>query len=90
LAHKKSIMRSLGEFFGHVTKAVKAPVDAPTRSNSNPPARDQSSRNQAAPPIQAAPAEVRRSVEERVAETPGGKVVLRRTVIDEVVRNDTP
>lgn len=71
-------MRSLGEFFGHVTNAVKTPVDASTRSTSNPAARDQ-----------AAPAEVRRSVEERVAETPGGKVVLRRTVIDEVMR-DTP
>lgn len=83
-------MRSLGEFFGHVTKAVKTPVDAPTRSTSNPAARDQAARDHAATPIQPAPAEVRRSVEERVAETPGGKVVLRRTVIDEVVRNDTP
>lgn len=69
MGEKKSIMRSLGEFFGHVSKAVKTPVDAPM-----PATRDE-------PPA----SEVRRTVEERVAQTPTGPVVLRRTVIDEVV-----
>lgn len=62
-------MRSLGEFFGHISKAVTTPVEAP------PPAG----------PTQAPPNQVRRTVEERVAETPSGPIVLRRTVIDEVV-----
>jgi hypothetical protein len=26
----KSLMRSLGEFFGHIARGVKTPVDAPT------------------------------------------------------------
>lgn len=70
MAPKKSIMRSLGEFFGHVSKAVKTPVDAPTPAKAS----------HDTPPNQ-----VRRTVEERVAETPSGPIVLRRTVIDEVV-----
>lgn len=68
MAEKKSIMRSLGEFFGHVSKAVKTPVDGPRSASASP------------------PSEVRRTVEERTAETPEGPVVLRRTVIDEVVQ----
>lgn len=57
----KSIMRSLGEFVGHIVKGVKTPVD-------RPPARR----------------EVKREVAEETRQTPGGKVTLRRTTIEEV------
>jgi hypothetical protein len=57
-----SLMRSLGEFFGHVWKGVKTD---PTKKV------------------------VSREVEEEVRETPQGKVVLRRTIVEEVeVRRD--
>jgi hypothetical protein len=57
----KSIMRSLGEFCGHVLKGVKTDPAAP------------------------APRVARAKVEEEVRETPAGRVVLRRTVIEEIV-----
>ena len=57
----KSIMRSLGEFCGHVLKGVKTDP---------------------APP---APRVARAKVEEEVRDTPAGRVVLRRTVIEEIV-----
>lgn len=58
----KSLMRSLGEFFGHIAHSVKTDpsTPAPTR------------------------AEVRREVVEEARETPAGKVVLRRTTIEEI------
>jgi hypothetical protein len=57
----KSIMRSLGEFCGHVLKGVKTDPAAP------------------------APRVARAKVEEEVRDTPAGRVVLRRTVIEEIV-----
>lgn len=29
--HDKSLMRSLGEFFGHIAKGIKTPVNAPAQ-----------------------------------------------------------
>ncbi len=53
------LMRSLGQFVGHITKAVKTDVSSERR-------------------------EVSRTVEEEERETEGGKVTLRRTVIEEI------
>jgi hypothetical protein len=62
----KSIMRSLGEFCGHVLKGVKTDPTAP------------------------APRVARAKVEEEVRDTPAGRVVLRRTVIEEIVLPERP
>ena len=70
----KGLFRSLGEFVGHVSKAVRTPVAG---ANKNARAK----KNELDEPTR----EVRRVVQEREAETPAGKVVLRRTTIDEVV-----
>lgn len=53
------LMRSLGQFVGHIAKAVKTDVSSERR-------------------------EVSRTVEEEERETEGGKVTLRRTVIEEI------
>lgn len=53
----KTLMRSLGEFFGHVAKGVKTD---PTKKV------------------------VRKEVEVEERDTPDGKVVLRRTIVEEV------
>lgn len=69
----KPLMRSLGEFFGHIAKGVRTDPAKPP----------------APPPAEALPPErtiVRTTVQEHTAETPTGPVVLRRTVIDEVRR----
>ena len=65
----KPLMRSLGEFFGHIAKGVKTDPSKPT-----------------APP--APTPTTRATVEERVQETAQGKVILRRTIIEEVVMPD--
>lgn len=57
----KSIMRSLGEFCGHVLKGVRTD------------------------PAATAPRVARAKVEEEIRDTPAGRVVLRRTVIEEIV-----
>lgn len=53
----KTLMRSIGEFFGHVAKGVKTD---PTKKV------------------------VRKEVEVEERDTPDGKVVLRRTIVEEV------
>jgi len=69
-------MRNLGEFFGHVVKGVKSDPNAPAApetAETNPgDANPEPSRV------------VRRQVQEQEVLTPEGKVVLRRTIIDEV------
>jgi len=77
-------MQSLGEFFGHVIKGVKTPVPAPRRSASPPsttpitPITPASSSPPAPPPIST-------RVEEETRDSSLGRVVLRRTIIEEVV-----
>lgn len=64
------IARAVGEFFGHLWRAVKSDVrrmSSPMTPTSGRPA-----------------AEVRREVREQVVQTDRGPVVLRRTVIDEI------
>lgn len=61
-AGKKPLMRSLGEFVGHIAKGI-------TTDPAKPPASRQT---------------VRTRVEEETRETPRGKVVLRRTTIEEI------
>jgi hypothetical protein len=62
----KSILRSLGEFFGHIAHGVRTDPGKP---------------GAAAPP----PRVVRQVTEEETRETPQGKVILRRTTIEEIV-----
>lgn len=64
------MLRNLGEFFGHIVQGIKTPVDPPAQGP-----------GPGEPPP---PAAVRQIVEEREIQTPEGKVILRRTVIDEV------
>ena len=56
----KPLLRSLGEFFGHVARGIKTDPTKPTRSVT------------------------RETVEHETRDTPQGKVVLRRTIIEEV------
>lgn len=58
--NRKTLMRSLGEFFGHIARGIGADVRT------------------------GEPRQVRREVEEREEQTPAGKVVLRRTTIEEI------
>jgi len=59
---KKSLSRSLGEFFGHIWKGVQEPVGG------------------AAPQIEFQ----REETTEQVRETEQGKVIVRRTVVEEL------
>jgi len=59
--HKKSLSRSLGEFFGHIWKGVQEPVDAPAEKQI-----------------------LRQETTEQVRETASGKVIVRRTVVEEL------
>ncbi|MDX2148622.1 MAG: hypothetical protein SFZ23_13985 [Planctomycetota bacterium] len=82
-------MRSLGEFVGHVVKGVR------TKPGPTTPAKHATSASKVAgQPAEAARTHtVRRDVEEREQETPDARVVLRRTVIEEVEirpREDPP
>ncbi|MBY0263762.1 MAG: hypothetical protein K2Q20_15560 [Phycisphaerales bacterium] len=74
-----SLLRNLGEFFGHVVGAITTSPTAPARPTS--PADPAT-----APPASADPARmVREEVQERLHVAPTGeKYVLRRRVIDEV------
>lgn len=75
-AGRKSIMRSLGEFFGHIAHAVRTDPSTPADRAGGAP-----------PDSPGAPADrqvLRRTVEEEERETPRGKVTLRRTIIEEV------
>jgi hypothetical protein len=64
----KSLMKSLGEFVGHITRAVTTPVPPPPKT----PAGE--------PDVQS-----RRHTEEQTVYSPDGKrMILRRTVIEEV------
>ena len=56
---KKSLSRSLGEFFGHVAKGIKTDPAKPR-------------------------VVTKKTIEHESRDTPQGKVVLRRTIIEEV------
>jgi hypothetical protein len=58
----KSVMHSLGAFFGHIVRGVKTPVQ----------------------PAKPERREVRREVETETRDTPQGRVVLKRTTIEEI------
>ena len=67
----KSLMRSLGEFFGHIARGVKTPVNAPPSTHpSTPPPNTR---------------QVKKEVEEETRETPTGRLTLRRTTVEEIV-----
>ncbi len=67
-AADKPLLRSLGEFFGHIVQGVK--TDPALGSSSGEPLTDRTIK--------------RTTIQEHTAETPEGPVTLRRTVIDEV------
>ena len=79
---RKSLLRNLGEFFGHVAYGIKSDPNAPKPAN---PAEKAGS---TPVPPGAPDAIVRRETHEREVATPEGKLILRRTVIDEVHRAD--
>lgn len=72
----KSLMRNLGEFFGHIVEGVKS---GPEGGNPRAPAPPASTHMPAAPSSVA-----REHVQEQEIHTPQGKIVLRRRIIDEV------
>ena len=72
----KSLMRNLGEFFGHIVEGVKS---TPEGGNPHPPVVSGSTQIPAAPS-----SVVREHVREQEIQTPQGKIVLRRRIIDEV------
>lgn len=82
---KKTLMRNLGEFFGHIAHGVTSNPHAPQGqipAANTPPSRPL--QPQAAPPVGA----IRQQTLEQQVETPEGKLILRRTIIDEVRKAD--
>ncbi len=74
MAPKKSIMRSLGEFFGHVSKAVKTPVDAPAKpTRDTPPGQVRRTVEERVAETPSGPIVLRRTVIDEVVERPGGQ-----------------
>jgi hypothetical protein len=84
---KKSLFHNLGEFFGHIAHGIKSdPPAAPSGALRLP----QVGANPAAPAPPPSGQVVRQETQERQVLTPQGKLVLRRTIIDEVRRADEP
>ncbi len=87
----KSLMRSLGEFVGHITRAVKADVSQPTAhpaANPGPP----SPAAPTADPVSTAPTGTRsrRQTQQQTIHTEDGTMILRRTIIEEVQIQPVP
>jgi len=59
---KKPLMRSLGEFVGHIAKGITTDPSKPSVARQT----------------------IREQVEEEERETPQGKMILRRTTIEEI------
>ncbi|MGH7244857.1 MAG: hypothetical protein ACREJD_15695 [Phycisphaerales bacterium] len=59
---KKSLSRSIGEFFGHILKGVHEPVGTPPTEKHV----------------------LRQETTEEVRETEAGKVIVRRTIVEEL------
>ena len=76
----KSLLRNLGEFVGHIAQGIKSEPSAPQ----TPAAPVAPSTPPAAPTPEGTV--VRQEVMEQEVLTPEGKLVLRRTIIDEVQR----
>lgn len=72
------LMRNLGQFFGHVVQGVKS-TPSPQPGAGQPPRPPV----HAEPPAEQAPGVVRHEIIERVQDTPGGPVKIRRTIIEE-------
>lgn len=71
MAQKKTIMRSLGEFFGHVSKAITTPVDAPAPPG--PPNEVRRTVEERVAETPAGPVVLRRTVIDEVVDKPGGQ-----------------
>lgn len=79
---KKSLMHNLGEFFGHIAQGVTSDPNAPKL-------QEKAAKTVPVPPPAIAPERVvRQQTLEQQVETPEGKLILRRTIIDEVQRAD--
>lgn len=81
---KKSLMHNLGEFFGHIAHGVASDpnVAKPPQNTANP-------SGPSAPALPPDNIVWQRTLEQQV-ETPEGKLILRRTIIDEVRRAEGP
>ena len=75
---KKTLLRNLGEFFGHIAHGINKPVagNSPSRQTDTPPP--------ISPKLAHASPLIRRETHEQQVLTSQGKVILRRTIIDEV------
>lgn len=78
----QTILRSLGQFVGHIVDGIKSDPDVPQGAPAAP------------SPLPAAPPQsvvVKHEVEEQTRQTPQGVVRVRRTVIEEVeLDRDSP
>lgn len=97
---KKGLMRNLGQFVGHVVKGITSdPAPArPSKDaappNTTPPTNEaiesspgvpiEPAAQPGTPPDHPRAIATRQDVQEHTAETPVGRVTLRRTIIDEV------
>lgn len=80
----KSIMQSLGEFVGHITHAVKTKVPDPASPPPPPPPPPSSPNDRTSPAPGSPKVHSRQETQERTVYTPDSKMVLRRTIIEEV------
>ena len=71
------LMRNLGEFFGHIAKAIREDPDAPPPPPTDAAAGDAGSESDP----------LRREVRREVHEARQGEFLLRRTMIDEVIHD---
>lgn len=78
---KKSLMHNLGEFFGHIAHSVTSDPNA-----SKP--HENATKTTSVPPAVIRDGVVRQQTLEQQVETPDGRLILRRTIIDEVRRGD--
>ena len=76
---KTTFLRNLGQFFGHIAHGIATPAQG-----QRPVPQQGAARQSQAPFKQPPPAMVRRETHEQQVVTPQGKMVLRRTIIDEV------
>jgi hypothetical protein len=82
---KKSLMHNLGEFFGHIAQGVTSDPHAPPGPTRRP-VNTAASRSSGVPPAPPDGRIVRQETQQHEVLTPDGKLVLRRTIIDEVER----
>lgn len=76
-----TLLRSLGQFFGHIVDGIKSDPDAPDAQPSAGPALPD--------PVPSQAVVVKHEIDERTRHTPQGVVRIRRTIIEEVALEPT-